>query len=221
MIYSEGTIDVTNGSPTVTGTGTKFIAEVKAGDIFIRDGDIAIYYVASNPVSDTSLTLTGNYGGVTGTDLAYAVVRDFTTPDNIPFINRKDVETATIVKDAILKIQSVITGLRQVTVQAETANHTILVGESGNLFTNEGAVAQVDFNLPSAQKGLKFSFYIQTPQTLKAIAGAGDTIRSGASVTPAAGDISANTVGNRFDMEAINDTEWVAKSSIGTWTFSS
>lgn len=215
MIYTEGTVDVTNGSAIVTGVGTKFIANTKAGDVFIRKGDLAVYYVASNPVSDISLTLTGNYGGITGTGLAYGVIRDFTDPDGIPFPNQGDVETATILKEAILKIQSLIVGLRQVTVEAKTANHTITVDETRKLFTNEGAAGQVDFAFPPAAAGLDVSFFVHTAQPMKLIANAGNTLRPGPSGTVPVSDITLNTVGDWISFYAINDTEWVENNSKG------
>lgn len=59
-----GTVDVSNGSPTVTGTGTAFLSELKSGNtLFITSsGNIQEYRVASI-TSDTVLTLQGNFGG--------------------------------------------------------------------------------------------------------------------------------------------------------------
>lgn len=52
--FSEGTVSVQNGSPTVTGVGTKF-SNCRAGDMFVGP-DQGIYQVI-NPASDTSLSI--------------------------------------------------------------------------------------------------------------------------------------------------------------------
>ncbi len=92
------------------------------------------------------------------------------------------------------------------------------VSDSGNLYTNEGATAEVEFNLPSAQVGLEFSFIVQDTDGIQVNANTGDTIRIGASVSAAAGLIETTTIGNAVKLKAINNTEWVAMSNVGTWT---
>jgi len=105
---------------------------------------------------------------------------------------------------------------------AKTGNYTVTDVESGSFFTNEGAAGTVNFTLPAAASpnpsALVYVFYIQAAQTLTVTAGAGDTIRLAGSVSAAAGNISANTVGNCVKLVCINATEWVAESIVGTWT---
>lgn len=60
----QGTITATNGSPTITGVGTKFLTEMMAGDHVVIDG--VFYMVLSTPVSNTSATLSANFTGTTG-----------------------------------------------------------------------------------------------------------------------------------------------------------
>jgi hypothetical protein len=60
-----GTITATNGSATITGSGTKFIDELVMGDQILLNG--TWYTVVSHPVSDTSATLKSVFGGTTGT----------------------------------------------------------------------------------------------------------------------------------------------------------
>ncbi|MGF3028105.1 hypothetical protein ACQVP2_35620 [Methylobacterium aquaticum] len=55
MTYSVGTITLTNGSRTVTGTGTKFVANVLPGFLLIPVGGTAAVIAEVN--SDTQLTL--------------------------------------------------------------------------------------------------------------------------------------------------------------------
>lgn len=69
--YRTGTIAVTNGSTTVTGTGTAWVANVIAGyGIILPDG--RLYEIASI-VSNTSLTLRTGYLGATASGQSYAV----------------------------------------------------------------------------------------------------------------------------------------------------
>ena len=108
--YSTGLSSVTNGSPTVTGTNTLWLANVTAGDSFTVAGDGVMYDVASVD-SDTQITLSVAYQGVTAAGAIYAIARDFTSPDNFPELTTGDIETPTIITRAIRKIQSRFTGI--------------------------------------------------------------------------------------------------------------
>jgi len=93
--YTTGTVAVTNGDATVTGTGTAFLTEVSIGDWFVRADDGVSYQVASI-TDDTNLELTATYGGVTGTGLSYAISRDFTDPHDFVLIGKTDIEKAAL-----------------------------------------------------------------------------------------------------------------------------
>ena len=108
--YKTGTATVTNGSATVTGTNTLWLANVTAGDSFTVAGDGVMYDVASVD-SDTQITLSVNYAGVTAASAVYTIARDFTSPDNFPELTTGDIETPTIITRAIRKIQSRFTGI--------------------------------------------------------------------------------------------------------------
>jgi len=108
--YSTGLSSVTNGSPTVTGTSTLWLANVTAGDSFTVAGDGVMYDVASVD-SDTQITLSVAYQGVTAAGAIYAIARDFTSPDNFPELTTGDIETPTIITRAFRKIQSRFTGI--------------------------------------------------------------------------------------------------------------
>jgi hypothetical protein len=70
--YKTGTISVTNGSPTVTGSGTNFVAGAQVGEgLAAPDGRL---YEIQAIVSATSLTLSTNYLGSTQTGQAYQIV---------------------------------------------------------------------------------------------------------------------------------------------------
>lgn len=61
-----GTISVTNGSPNITGTGTKFTTELSAGSIILINN---VPYTVASIANDTTLTLTTNYAGATASGL--------------------------------------------------------------------------------------------------------------------------------------------------------
>lgn len=103
-------------------------------------------------------------------------------------------------------------------VVPKTTAYPITVADYLTTFTNEGATASVPFTLPSAVKDLQYSFYVQDADGLSIIAGAGDTIRNSADVTPTAGNLSSTVVGSGITLIAINATEWVAVTGAsGTW----
>ena len=92
--------------------------------------------------------------------------------------------------------------------------------DSGKFYTNEGASAQIVFNLPTAVSGLSYTFFVQDSDGLQVVAATGDTIRIAGSATPTAGNISSSNIGDSVKILAINDTEWIAVFYIGTWSVS-
>lgn len=88
--YVEGTVDVTSGSAVVTGSGTLWSANLKAGDyIHIGSDDerspAAEWYRIAAVNSDTQLTLESEYEGTTGAGLSYTARQTFTGSMADPF----------------------------------------------------------------------------------------------------------------------------------------
>jgi len=108
--YKTGTATVTNGSATVTGTNTLWLANVTAGDSFTIASTGVMYNVASVD-SDTQVTLSAPYAGVTASGVVYAIGTGFTVPDSFPEMSQGDIETATIFTRGMRKIQSKFTGI--------------------------------------------------------------------------------------------------------------
>lgn len=69
--YKAGTVEVSNGSPTVTGTSTEFVANAQIGDVFHGPDNMA--YEIAAVVSNTVLTLAKNYGGANASGQAYSI----------------------------------------------------------------------------------------------------------------------------------------------------
>lgn len=68
--YTTGTIAVTNGSPTVTGTGTAWEDKLAAGDK-IRLASSRVWYTVLSVDSDTQITLSANFAEATASGESY------------------------------------------------------------------------------------------------------------------------------------------------------
>ena len=78
--WRDGTIAVTKNSQEVTGTSTYWAtANINPGDIFKING---VDYEVQSVTDDTHITLATAYTGETGSGLAYAIVRNFTSNTN-------------------------------------------------------------------------------------------------------------------------------------------
>lgn len=89
------------------------------------------------------------------------------------------------------------------------------------VYTNEGTTAQNYRTLPSAAAGYQFTFVVQDADGIRVVAAAGDTIRIAGTVSATAGYAQSTTIGSTLTLVAINATEWVAISWLGTWTIDS
>jgi hypothetical protein len=105
MQVRTGTVSVTNGSPTVTGTDTTWNTGVQPGAMFYVRGDATPYYVAS-VVSNTQLALSAPYQGVTRGDQFYWITTSFTPARNYPIPENGDVDPALILSRAISEIDA-------------------------------------------------------------------------------------------------------------------
>ena len=147
--YSTGLSRTTNGSPTVTGTNTLWLANVTAGDSFTVAGDGVMYDVGSVD-SDTQVTLSAPYAGTTASGVVYAIGTGFTVPDSFPEMSQGDIETATIFTRAMRKIQSRFSGLvSDISGKAAIAGQTFtgdiaapkITASTGILFGTDTAAA--------------------------------------------------------------------------------
>jgi hypothetical protein len=135
--YSTGLSNVTNGSPTVTGTNTLWLANVTAGDSFTVAGDGVMYDVASVD-SDTQVTLSAPYAGTTASGVVYAIGTGFTVPDSFPEMSQGDIETATIFTRAMRKIQGKISSIL---AGGASANFTAMPQVGGDPIVESGSNA--------------------------------------------------------------------------------
>lgn len=179
--YKTGSVTVTNGSATVTGLGTLWSAEVSAGDIFTIVGSNAWYEVAS-VASNTSLTLTANYGGTSASGASYAITRDFTTNNGWPYPQKGDIETASLIKRALTDIDSGSLSTVDInggTIDGTTIGGTTAAAGSFTELTLTGDVAFGDNNKAIFGTGSDLQIYHDGSNSYIKDAGVGNLIIQG------------------------------------------
>lgn len=108
--------------------------------------------------------------------------------------------------------------LWDLSVNAKTTDYIINATESGRVFTNEGATADITFSLPPAVTGYHYTFIVvDASDDILVDAATGDTIRYGATVTPAGGYVRCSNQGTVITIVAVNNTEWYATSYHGVF----
>ena len=101
----------------------------------------------------------------------------------------------------------------------KTINYNVLVGDNGTYFDNTGAIAEVDFTLPTYAAGLHYCFTVTAAQTVKVIAPASNSIAVGTTNSAAAGNITASTVYSTACIFATKvSNQWASTSAVGNWT---
>lgn len=101
---------------------------------------------------------------------------------------------------------------------SQTFVNTYNAGESGILTTNTGASGAVTITLGGASVNAHHYFAVTAGQNLIVDALGTDTIRIGASVTAAGGNLTSNTIGNTLHIVCVKSGEWFVVSHEGTWT---
>ena len=137
-VYSVGTCSLTNGSATISGSGTAWStgSAVEAGDIFVRTGDSVCYNIAS-VTNDTTLVLTANYGGATGSGQYYGIYRDFSVNSKLPSLFGGDKgDWAVALQDTINKIDNWALGWNETPFTCTYASATTFTcsGDKTTLF---------------------------------------------------------------------------------------
>lgn len=101
-----------------------------------------------------------------------------------------------------------------------TSDRTLTVGESGGLFTNQGASGTVIFTVPtpSASADIDYRFHVRAAHLLRIKMPTGVTIRHGSSISATAGYMEINAVGSSVEIRSFSATEYEVMTSVGTWT---
>jgi len=105
MQYSTGTISGSQDSNLITGTGTEWLNNAAAGDLFVpENGQV---YVVSAVTSDTALELTANLPAdlVSAT---YTIHRRFTPNLKLPLLDQGDLRADALVSRALVRIDTAL-----------------------------------------------------------------------------------------------------------------
>lgn len=128
-------------------------------------------------------------------------------------------EAATADGDAIEVLRLGNRG-RVSTVEAKTADYTVLAAESGKTFTTVGAAGTVVFTLPPAVVGLQYRFRVGAAQALRLDPDGTETIAlPSTGVQGAAGKyLGADADGETLAIECTKAGQWSVFGFTGTWT---
>ena len=110
MQYQIGKATVINNSQIVTGVNTVWLTNVFVGSLFKISGNNNIYQIGSVD-SNTQITLTTVYAGVSLTESAYQIVVDFTPNFSIPEIWIGDKDWPYHLTQALRKIDTLVADL--------------------------------------------------------------------------------------------------------------
>ena len=109
-------------------------------------------------------------------------------------------------------------------VITKTANYTILTSECGAWYTNTGAGASVEFQLPSATVGLHYNFTNnEAAKNLQVQPASTETISLPLTGVPGSADkfLMANAIGESISLACIIAGNWIANAGqtpSGIWT---
>jgi len=202
--------------------------EYRSTSNVVHVSDISLFFpglgiILDNGDGDVEYVVTGvfpRYAGVvfdSGNGGYITVIKSVDTNDSVLVGAPATNYTGSTIKQAPY-LFTFMTGDCRLT---KTSDYTVRVRDCGMQFDNAGAGGAVVFSLPvvtAALVGLRYSFCVLAAQSLTVDAPASTTIRIAGSVSAASGNISASTIGDCVEIEAVSTTEWVAKSHEGTWT---
>lgn len=203
-------------------------------------GIISQGYVGIGETSpDTPLHVTTIHGNVatltletTASSSTYLQFKNSGSSGNLPRIGinspgntiaiRPDGTDRILITDTGTTISNNVTLTGTTTSKRKIINYTtsnnLSTTDNWGVFHNEGATSKPNYSLPIAAAGLHYTIIVQDSDGIDITAQAGDTIRWGTSVTGTGGTITSTTVGASITLVAINVTEWIAISIVGTWT---
>lgn len=115
---------------------------------------------------------------------------------------------------------STLNGHAPLRVAINTADYTVLAGELGTVFTNEGDAGTQVLTLPPATVGLWYEFHVMAAYEMRIDPSGTETIGlPSTGVQGAAGKyLSADAVGEWLRLVCVKAGQWQARGYFGTWT---
>lgn len=109
-IFNEGTISVTNGSNSVTGTSNSFGADSKVGDVLLVNNAGSFYlHEVERILGPTKVNLSKRYSGPTDASASYYLIRNFTNSTNFDLMKKIE-EFLTLRQKALVEMQDWMAG---------------------------------------------------------------------------------------------------------------
>ena len=216
FVSAAGKVGTTGGALTFTGSG------VSVQEAF-ASGNAGAFYAGT--IIATSSVLFGSTAALDGNGLSLGSAERVLFSSNTDYNGASDLG-AERAAAGVGRITAGTSGigalLHSVLVEASTAGsgapNLLAATESKTVLTNEGATAENYHTLPSAAAGMAFTFVVIDTDGIRIVANTADTVTGSTGESGAAGFIRCATIGASITLVAINATQWVPTSIIGTWT---
>jgi len=213
--YQTGTVNVTNGSNVVTGSGTAWDVNVAAGDLFKVSGEAAIYEIASVD-SATQITLTANYAGATNTGLSYAIIRDFTVYYSLPKLAQGDIDLQDVFNRAVNKIDQYMGFRKNIyflmddIAASQTAVRLFVVagGQRGRIMLRSGSILAIGVRSSEARTAGTLTVEVYVNGAATGLTAVLDATNTTFKVTTQAKDMDAFVAGDQIDARITTDASW-------------
>jgi len=162
--------------------------------------------IATFLATPTSANLRGALTDETGTGVAvFATSPTLVTP-NLGIPSAIDLINATNFPASV-----------HLTVVTKTADYTILSGDTGKDFNNNGALGDVVLSLPSAVPPLIFAVSVHAAHYIKLLADGTDKIAVGPDNSAAGGYVRNNALYNHIEIRCAVAGQWYTSSFVGNW----
>lgn len=176
-----------------------------------RYASIANFTRASNQLTGGTapdVTVTVTTAGVDADGLGYAngaMITDLTNGDQYVNLGTADLPELWRVNSRVINAN-------------KTANYTLLLRDSGGVFTNAGASGTVVFSLPVATTGLEYTFVVRAAQHLRLDPNGSETINKADGTVGGAGKyLGINTVNSTCRVRCVTAGHWTLMNALGAW----
>lgn len=210
LLYDVGTVAVTNGSATVTGTGTLWntpsaAPRIKAGDTLVVTGSAdKNSYKIKTVNSDTSLTLERAFQGSNGSGLAYHIYKD-------SVINRAD--TALLME----QVRAAIAAIAAITASVTITANANAVNKIGLADATAGNAPQISATGTDTNVALRYATQ-GTGEHIWRVNGIDELNLSAAALYPnSSGGLDFGKSTKPFAASYFNGNMEISKATPGLW----